>query len=163
MKLGDYFKKYNIRFLKSSPSKLKSKIYDIDLEKILEKRFEDLKLLLNKKDKDIYKFYVPDIGSIPSDLKISAINKFIDNSKNSQTIENLLNSSLKIIEEANYNDLDWFKRDIEKILIDTTEKDVQVVKNFLIKLKNSNLEIYGNTIKIVKKLKEHNNFLENLI
>ena len=37
MKLGDYFKKYNIGFLGSSPKKIKTKIDGIDLEKIFEK------------------------------------------------------------------------------------------------------------------------------
>ena len=163
MKLGDYFKKYNIRFLKSTPSQLKTNIDEIDLEKIFEKRFEDLKQLLNREDKDIYKFYIPDLGSIPSDLKISAINKFIIQGKNNRTVESFLNSSLKIIEDADYNDLDWYKRDIQKILIDISEKDVQVVKKFLIKLKNFNQDVYNDTIKMIKKLKEHNNFLKHFI
>ena len=163
MKLGDYFKKYNIRFLKSTPSQLKTNIDEIDLEKIFEKRFEDLKQLLNREDKDIYKFYIPDLVSIPSDLKIRAINKFIIQGKNNRTVESLLNSSLKIIEDADYNDLDWYKRDIQKILIDISEKDVQVVKKFLIKLKNFNQDVYNDTIKMIKKLKEHNNFLKHFI
>ena len=78
MKLGDYFKKYNIRFLGSSPKKIKTKIDGIDLEKIFEKRFYDLKLSLEKEDKDIIKFYIPEIGTIPNDLKIKAIDEFLE-------------------------------------------------------------------------------------
>ena len=56
-----------------------------------------------------------------------------------------------------------YKRDIQKILIDISEKDVQVVKKFLIKLKNFNQDVYNDTIKMIKKLKEHNNFLKHFI
>ena len=159
MKLGDYFKKYNIRFLGSSPKKIKTKIDGIDLEKIFEKRFYDLKLLLEKEDKDIIKFYIPEIGTIPNDLKIKAIDEFLEKKKYNQTIENLLNSSIKIIEDGNYYDLDWYKRDIKKILMKISENDLKSVNIFLLKLKNFNLEIYNDTIKIVKKLKEHNKIL----
>lgn len=165
MKLGDYFKKYNIRFLKSLPGESKIKIDDIgiDIKKIFDKRFDDLKLLLNKKGINMIKFYIPELGSIPNDLKISAIDDFINKSKNNKTIEHLLNSSLKIIEDLNYYDLDWYKRDIEKILIKISEKDIQTVNNFLLKLQKINLDVYNSTLKIINKLNEHNKFLNNLI
>lgn len=165
MKLGDYLKKYNIRFLKSLPGKSKIKIdnIDIDIEKIFDKRFNDLKLLLNKEDLNMIKFYIPELGSIPNDLKISDINDFINKSKNNKTTEYLLNSSLKIIEDLNYYDLDWYKRDIEKILVKISEKDIETINNFLLKLKKINLDVYNSTLKTINKLSEHNKFLNNLI
>ena len=84
MKLGEFFKNYNIRVANFYPIKHNLKIYNTNLNTKTIKNFLDLKKFFDQNNIVVRNFYISELGTIPLDLKINKINNFIEYSKKNQ-------------------------------------------------------------------------------
>ena len=78
MKLGEYFKKYNIRVSNINSDKQNLSILNFNLNTKNLKNFLDLKKLFKQKKIIVRHFYIPDLGTIPLNLEINKIQNFIE-------------------------------------------------------------------------------------
>ena len=143
MKLGEFFKNYNIRVANFHPSKQNFKIYNTNLNPKIFKNFLDLRKFFDQKNIVVRNFYIPDLGTIPFNLKINEINNFIEYSKKKSTINFKLKDSFQILNNNEYSDVDWYLRSMKNILLHVKEN------NFLgngVKL-DSNISISSETLK----------------
>ena len=128
MKLGEFFKNYNIRLGYFYP-KLYLKIYITTLETKTFKNFLDLKKFLTKNIL-VRNFYIPDIGTIPFNLKINEINNFIEYANKKSTISFKL-KFFQILNNTKYSDIDWYLRSMKNILLHVKENNFLELNNIL--------------------------------
>lgn len=160
MKLGEFFKNYNIRLVYFYPKNHNLKIYTTTLETKTFKNFLDLKKFFNQKNILVRNFYIPDIGTIPFNLKINEINNFIEYSKKKSTINFKLKDSFQILNNTEYSDIDWYLRSMKNILLHVKENNFLELNNILQILKKNNLTVYKKMKALIKNLRENNIILK---
>ncbi len=156
MKIGEYFKKYNIRVSNINPVKKNLSIFNTSLNTKTFKNFSDLKRFFEQKKIAVRHFYIPDQGTIPFYLEIKKINNFIKYQKQKLTIEGKLDDTFKILNNHEYYDVDWFLRSMENLLLQIKEKNFFQLRKFLKVLKNNDLSIFKKTINLINNLKANN-------
>ena len=160
MKLGEFFKNYNIRVANFYPIKHNLKIYNIDLNTKTIKNFLDLKKFFDQNNIVVRNFYISELGTIPLDLKINKINNFIEYSKKKSTINFKLKEAFEILNNTEYSDIDWYLRSMKKILLNIKENNFSELNNILQILKKDNLTVYKKTKILINNLKENNIILK---
>lgn len=160
MKLGEFFKNYNIRLVYFYPKNHNLKIYTTTLETKTFKNFLDLKKFFNQKNILVRSFYIPDIGTIPFNLKINEINNFIEYSKKKSTINFKLKDSFQILNNTEYSDIDWYLRSMKNILLHVKENNFLELNNILKILKKNNLTVYKKMKTLINNLRENNKILK---
>ena len=160
MKLGEFFKNHNIRLAYFYPKNHNLKIYTTTLETKTFKNFLDLKKFFNQKNILVRNFYIPDIGTIPFNLKINEINNFIEYSKKKSTINFKLKDSFQILNNTEYSDIDWYLRSMKNILLHVKENNFLELNNILKILKKNNLTVYKKTKTLINNLRENNKILK---
>lgn len=160
MKLGEFFKNYNIRLVYFYPKNHNLKIYTTTLETKTFKNFLDLKKFFNQKNILVRSFYIPDIGTIPFNLKINEINNFIEYSKKKSTINFKLKDSFQILNNTEYSDIDWYLRSMKNILLHVKENNFFELNNILQILKKNNLTVYKKMKTLINNLRENNKILK---
>ena len=162
MKLGEFFKKYNIRLAKFHSGNQNSKIFNTSLNSKTFENFLCLKRFFDQNNITIRNFYIPGHGTIPLNLEINKINNFIDYGKKKSTINFKLKEAFKILNNTDYSDIDWYLRSMKNILLDTKEKNFLKLKNILLILKKDNLTVYKKTEILINNLRENNIILKKL-
>jgi hypothetical protein len=160
MKLGEFFKNYNIRVANFHPGKQNFKIYNTSLNPKTLKNFLDLKNLFDQKNIIVRNFYIPDLGTIPFNLKINKINNFIEYGKKKSTINFKLKDSFQILNNTEYSDVDWYLRSMKNILLHIKENNFLELNNMLKILKKNNLTVYKKTKTLINNLRENNIILK---
>ena len=160
MKLGEFFKNYNIRVAYFYPIKHNLKIYNTDLNTKTIKNFLDLKKFFDQNNIVVRNFYISELGTIPLDLKINKINNFIEYSKKKSTINFKLKEAFEILNNTEYSDIDWYLRSMKKILLNIKENNFSELNNILQILKKDNLTVYKKTKILINNLKENNIILK---
>tara|TARA_B100000579_G_C22771914_1_gene824416 strand:- start:128 stop:622 length:495 start_codon:yes stop_codon:yes gene_type:complete len=160
MKLGEFFKNYNIRVAYFYPIKHNLKIYNTDLNTKTIKNFLDLKKFFDQNNIVVRNFYISELGTIPLDLKINKINNFIEYSKKKSTINFKLKEAFKILNNNEYSDIDWYLRSMKKILLNIKENNFSELNNILQILKKDNLTVYKKTKILINNLRENNIILK---
>jgi len=160
MKLGEFFKNYNIRLAYSYPKNYNLKIYTTTLETKTFKNFLDLKKFFNQKNILVRNFYIPDIGTVPFNLKINEINNFIEYANKKSTISFKLKNSFQILNNTEYSDIDWYLRSMKNILLHVKENNFFELNNILQILKKNNLTVYKKMKALINNLRENNIILK---
>ena len=160
MKLGEFFKNYNIRVAYFYPIKHNLKIYNTDLNTKTIKNFLDLKKFFDQNNIVVRNFYISELGTIPLDIKINKINNFIEYSKKKSTINFKLKEAFEILNNTEYSDIDWYLRSMKKILLNIKENNFSELNNILQILKKDNLTVYKKTKILINNLKENNIILK---
>ena len=160
MKLGEFFKKYNIRIANFHPGKQNFKIYSTILNPTSFKIFLDLKKFFDQNNIVVRNFYIPNLGTIPLDLKINKINNFIEYSNKKSTIDFKLKDSFQILNNYEYSDVDWYLRSMKNILLHVKENNFLELNNILQILKKNNLIVYTKTKTLINNLRENNIILK---
>ena len=160
MKLGEYFKKYNIRVSNINPVKKNLSIFNTSLNTKTFKNFSDLKMFFDQKRIAIRHFYIPDLGTIPLNLEINKIQNFIEYHEKKLTIEGKLNDTFKILNNSEYYDVDWFLRSMEKVLLQIGKKNFIQLHKILKVLKNNNLSVFNKTLNLIDNLRVNNIILK---
>ena len=160
MKLGEFFKNYNIRVAYFYPIKHNLKIYNTDLNTKTIKNFLDLKKFFDQNNIVVRNFYISELGTIPLDLKINKINNFIEYSKKKSTINVKLKEAFEILNNTEYSDIDWYLRSMKKILLNIKENNFSELNNILQILKKDNLTVYKKTKILINNLRENNIILK---
>ena len=160
MKLGEFFKNYNIRVAYFYPIKHNLKIYNTDLNTKTIKNFLDLKKFFDQNNIVVRNFYISELGTIPLDLKINKINNFIEYSKKKSTINFKLKEAFEILNNTEYSDIDWYLRSMKKILLNIKENNFSELNNILQILKKDNLTVYKKTKILINNLRENNIILK---
>ena len=160
MKLGEFFKNYNIRVANFYPIKHNLEIYNTDLNTKTIKNFLDLKKFFDQKNIVVRNFYIPDLGTIPFNLKINEINNFIEYSKKKSTINFKLKDSFQILNNTEYSDIDWYLRSMKNILLHVKENNFLELNNILQILKKNNLTVYKKMKALINNLRENNIILK---
>ena len=156
MKLGEYFKKYNIRVSNINSDKQNLSILNFNLNTKNLKNFLDLKKLFKQKKIIVRHFYIPDQGTIPLNLEIKKIQNFIEYHEKKLTIEGKLNDTFKILNNSEYYDVDWFLRSMEKVLLQIGKKNFIQLHKILKVLKNNNLSVFNKTLNLIDNLRVNN-------
>ena len=160
MKLGEYFKKYNIRVSNINSDKQNLSILNFNLNTKNLKNFLDLKKLFKQKKIIVRHFYIPDQGTIPLNLEIKKIQNFIEYHEKKLTIEGKLNDTFKILNNSEYYDVDWFLRSMEKVLLQIGKKNFIQLHKILKVLKNNNLSVFNKTLNLIDNLRVNNIILK---
>ena len=160
MKLGEYFKKYNIRVSNINSDKQNLSILNFNLNTKNLKNFLDLKKLFKQKKIIVRHFYIPDQGTIPLNLEINKIQNFIEYHEKKLTIEGKLNDTFKILNNSEYYDVDWFLRSMEKVLLQIGKKNFIQLHKILKVLKNNNLSVFNKTLNLIDNLRVNNTILK---
>ena len=160
MKLGEFFKNYNIRVANFHPRKQNFKIYNTSLNPKIFKNFLDLKKFFDQKNIVVRNFYIPDLGTIPFNLKINEINNFIEYSKKKSTINFKLKDSFQILNNNEYSDVDWYLRSMKNILLHVKENNFLELNGILQILKKKNLTVYKKMKTLINNLRENNKILK---
>ena len=160
MKLGEYFKKYNIRVSNINSDKQNLSILNFNLNTKNLKNFLDLKKLFKQKKIIVRHFYIPDQGTIPLNLEINKIQNFIEYHEKKLTIEGKLNDTFKILNNSEYYDVDWFLRSMEKVLLQIGKKNFIQLHKILKVLKNNNLSVFNKTLNLIDNLRVNNIILK---
>ena len=160
MKLGEFFKNYNIRVANFHPSKQNFKIYNTSLNPKIFKNFLDLRKFFDQKNIVVRNFYIPDLGTIPFNLKINEINNFIEYSKKKSTINFKLKDSFQILNNNEYSDVDWYLRSMKNILLHVKENNFLELNGILQILKKKNLTVYKKMKTLINNLRENNKILK---
>ena len=160
MKLGEFFKNYNIRVANFHPGNHNFKIYNTSLNPKIFKNFLDLKKFFDKKNIVVRNFYIPDLGTIPFNLKINEINNFIEYSKKKSTINFKLKDSFQILNNTEYSDVDWYLRSMKNILLHVKENNFLELNGILQILKKKNLTVYKKMKTLINNLRENNKILK---
>ena len=160
MKLGEFFKNHNIRVANFHPGNQNFKIYNTSLNSKIFKNFLDLKKFFNQKNILVRNFYIPDIGTIPFNLKINEINNFIEYANKKSTISFKLKNSFQILNNTEYSDIDWYLRSMKNILLHVKENNFLELNNILQILKKNNLTVYKKMKALIKNLRENNIILK---
>ena len=160
MKLGEYFKKYNIRVSNINSDKQNLSILNFNLNTKNLKNFLDLKKLFKQKKIIVRHFYIPDQGTIPLNLEIKKIQNFIEYHEKKLTIEGKLNDTFKILNNSEYYDVDWFLRSMEKVLLQIGKKNFIQLHKILKVLKNNNLSVFNKTLNLIDNLRVNNTILK---
>lgn len=160
MKLREFFKNYNIRLVYFYPKNYNLKIYITTLETKTFKNFLDLKKFFNQKNILVRNFYIPDIGTVPFNLKINEINNFIEYANKKSTISFKLKNSFQILNNTEYSDIDWYLRSMKNILLHVKENNFLELNNILQILKKNNLTVYKKMKALIKNLRENNIILK---
>ena len=160
MKLGEYFKKHNIRVSNINSDKQNLSILNFNLNTKNLKNFLDLKKLFKQKKIIVRHFYIPDLGTIPLNLEINKIQNFIEYHEKKLTIEGKLNDTFKILNNSEYYDVDWFLRSMEKVLLQIGKKNFIQLHKILKVLKNNNLSVFNKTLNLIDNLRVNNIILK---
>ena len=160
MKLGEFFKNHNIRVANFHPGNQNFKIYNTSLNSKIFKNFLDLKKFFNQKNILVRNFYIPDIGTIPFNLKINEINNFIEYANKKSTISFKLKNSFQILNNTEYSDIDWYLRSMKNILLHVKENNFLELNNILQILKKNNLNVNKKMKALIKNLRENNIILK---
>ena len=160
MKLGEFFKNYNIRVANFHPGNHNFKIYNTSLNPKIFKNFLDLKKFFDKKNIVVRNFYIPDLGTIPFNLEINKINNFIDYANKKSTTNFKLKDSFQILNNTEYSDVDWYLRSMKNILLHVKKNNFLELNNVLQILKKNNLAVYKKTKILINNLRENNIILK---
>jgi len=160
MKLGEYFKKYNIRVSNINSDKQNLSILNFNLNTKNLKNFLDLKKLFKQKKIIVRHFYIPDQGTIPLNLEIKKIQNFIEYHEKKLTIEGKLNDTFKILNNSEYYDADWFLRSMEKVLLQIKKKHFIQLQKILKILKKKDLPVFNKTLSLINSLSVNNIILK---